>query len=288
MTIKICNYEILNFDDDRILISEKGIHKINNSKLWDALSEINSLTDKEIENNELSEIIARHGLPHDSTVDYLKKTLKIREALNLAPYEKVIIIHDLSNAKRLECHAHNEIIKDCEIFQTRNFEPETIRNTKNFFVLLAEKYNYQKLSELYFKIATLAPQSAICVAYSISDCYCVSQPYIPEIGNPCHFCGLDRLIDYETRLKSNSSWASLLHFCKGKGINIPVKKKTFLQDSMAFGLIFQRVNLYTSPGSARRHQDSVLASATMNLTTGLISEEIISHWFLCKCLGTHQ
>ena len=146
------------------------------------------------------------------------------------------------------------------------------------------EYNYTKIKDLYFKLAALSPQSAISVAYFTGTNFCISQPYIHEIGNPCHFCTIDRLSSYESTTESKNAWSKLLSFCRLKELAIPSKKLTLLQKNLALGLLIQQIKLYTEDDSNLKYQDSALQSASIDLTNGSISEDSAPHWFLCRCL----
>jgi McbB family protein len=151
-------------------------------------------------------------------------------------------------------------------------------------VILCNRYDYHSLKASYFKIANNAANTAIMVAHYMPEHYYVSQPYVPEIGNACHFCQMDRLLYYEENKKSKNNWSQLLRFSHQKNAGIPDRRHTQLQRSLAVGLLTARINLFTSHTSAKRHQDSALSSASINLSTGKIDEEIVPHWTLCQCL----
>lgn len=115
--------------------------------------------------------------------------------------------------------------------------------------------------------------------------FCIGQPYIAEIGNPCHFCTVDRLVNNESVTHSKNNWASVLAFCKGKHVSVPFKALSLYQELIVIGAIVRNVKFFTDVGMVRKYQDNILCATYLQLSDGRIFEEPNSHWYMCDCLG---
>ncbi|MBX8486540.1 McbB family protein [Pseudomonas cichorii] len=284
MLLKIFNYEMLNFENQKLIISEKGISKINSDPLWSVLRELQESQERTITEATLDELINKNNLPHPDTRNFLNTALNIQNHLKNPYIEEVLIIHNLSSATSLEKILSEEVTRKCTIIPISKLNTERLKNKRAFVHFFCEPYDYHALHDKFFEIAEKSPQAALCVSYFTADSFCVSQPFIPETGSPCHFCAIDRISSYEDYTSSNNSWTKLLRFCKKNNIPAPSKEPSLLQRSLAYGLLAQRINFYTTQHMGRRHQDSVFSSVNINLHNGKITEETVPHWFLCKCL----
>lgn len=284
MHLKIHNYEMLNFESQKLIISEKGISKINSDPLWSVLRELQESQDGTITDAALNELIIKNELPNPTTRNFLNTAIKIQNHLKNPYFEEVLIIHNLKNATPLSKILSEEVTRKCKIIPISKLNIERLKNKRIFLHFFCEQYDYHTLHNNFFEISEKLPQAALCVSYFTADSFCVSQPFIPETGSPCHFCAIDRISSYEDYTSSNNSWTKLLRFCKKNSIVTPAKELSLLQRSLAYGLLVQRINFYTTQHMSRRYQDSVFSSATINLHTGEITEEIVPHWFLCTCL----
>lgn len=286
MIIRIHNYELLNFENTRIILSERGISNIKSSKLWTALQEIKELSDIAITEDQLDKIIQNQHLPKEETKTFLEGILKINNRVQPDYFEQALIIVDKSTNSAYTLLSSELAISHKLIFIT-DFDEHRIKDKKYFIHFHCEEYNYELLQEKYFKAAIAAPQSALSVSYFTKKTFVVSQAYIPEIGSPCHFCGIDRIINYEQNSSSNNNWSKLLNFCKTRKVPIPKVKTTLLQESLAIGLLAQKINFYTKSNDQRRHQDSVFSSSIMKLHNGSVTEEQIPHWPIRQCLRSN-
>lgn len=287
MTIRICNYEIMSFTDSTILISEKGMSSIKSPPLAEALEELKPLIGKDIPESTLKKILKGKKIDAAEGLTFLDGTLNIIKRPKALPYEKIIIIHDHLETAFLKI-IRSEVARETDIINAHDFSERTITQKRNFIVLMCENYDYPVLKALYYKIANSAPQSGIVVAHHMPDAYYFSQPFFAEIGNPCHFCHADRLLSYEEKKNSKCNWAQLLKFSKQRGVKIPRTNNnlSLLHESMIAGFLTSRIKLFTCNTGAKRHQDAALSSASINLITGKIEEEIVPHWTLCQCLRT--
>lgn len=283
MNIKICNYEILNFDNFNLVMSEKGLSTITSSPILEALTELEQYREVEIPATKLHEVLAARRINTPDVLTFLKKCLTIIERPKQKPYEKIVIIHDTDYEQQSLNLLKSELVGNATFCSLSRLEISDFKDKTNLIIFLTHDYNYAALKSMYFKIANTAPKSGILIAHYTPDHYCVSQPYFQEIGNPCHFCHIDRLLNYEEKQHSQNNWSQLLKFSSEHGCRIPNKKKSQLQKALAMGMLASRIKLYSGLSPSRRHQDTVLASASINLINGRINEEVIPHWVLCKC-----
>lgn len=161
---------------------------------------------------------------------------------------------------------------------------ESLQDLRCFIVLLCHSYNYNKVKELYFDVARASPKSAISVCWRMGNIFCVGQPYVAEIGNPCHFCIVDRLLNNESVVPAKNNWAGVLAFCKERHLDAPAKPLSLYQEMIVIGAIIKGVKFFTEYGEGNRYQDNILHGTYLKLNDGQIFEESNSHWYMCDCL----
>jgi McbB family protein len=177
-----------------------------------------------------------------------------------------------------------ELTCEYEIVEDLDSLVELSKGNSYFVEIICMQYDYAKLKELYFNLADSAPCSAISVAYLSGNIFRIGQPYIASIGNPCHFCLIDRQLNYEKCNKTQNSWSALLNYCIERNIALPSQNLNLLQRSLAIGAIAQKIKLHAEHGRETRHQDNALSSMTIDLNNGSITEELCPHWHSCNCL----
>ena len=283
MNIKICDYEVINFDNCTLVMSEKGLSTITSPIILQVLEEIRPYVNQNITAKKLENILESKPLDTGEAIAFLHRCLNIVECPVSAPYEKIIFICDSEIESSIIDVTRSETKLATTTVAANKLDLEMIKGSRCFVVILQSHYNYHSLKTLYFNIAKAAPKSAVIVGYYTPDHYCVTQPYSFETGNPCHFCQADRLINYETKNSSKNNWAHLLKFSSEHDYRIPSRTHTTLQKALAVNLLINRIKLFTTNSNAKRHQDLVLALTYINLLTGKIDEEIVSHWVLCQC-----
>lgn len=287
MNLKISDYEMLNFADARLVLSEKGVTTINSSQMWTVLKEIKeAMADGELYKDELEldRLILGQDLPTVETKNFLNKIINLGKIERNPYYDDVWVVHDTTSDHAINMLS-SEIATSHKLFKLDELDVNALTGKKVFIQLHFEKYNYETLHRLYFKIAAISTGSAISVSYFRGKYFSVSPPYIPEVGSPCHFCEIDRVANLESEIRTRHTWSGALRFCRKNGAAVPSPQLSLLRQCFCIGLLANRINVYTSRNFGRRHQDSAFCLATVNLNTGFISEEKIPHWPLCACLG---
>ncbi|WP_419737583.1 McbB family protein [Pseudomonas sp. COR18] len=197
-------------------------------------------------------------------------------------FKKITILHDWGD--EFEKIAHQELSTPTEIYELTATPPKLDKNKNHFIFILCKTYNYPILKALYFELSHKNPSSAISIGFITGDTFTISPPYIFEIGNPCHFCKIDRPEKNNINDQRDNSWKKLLDLCKSQRKPIPVNEPTLLQKSLIFGSTFEHIKLYTRQATSQRHQDSLFQTMHTNLSNGLITEEPIPHWYMCDCM----
>lgn len=283
MRLSMSNYDILNLTHDALVVSDRGISKISSPPLLNALSRLKNYST--ITRSELDEILTENGLNPETAYTFLESAISIRPAY--APhFEKVFIIHDWKGAIDLEKLLREEIKTPLE-FHKLPFTPsaETIEPNKKYYILIIpDYYNYHQLHNLHFSLASQLPESAISVCHHSCNSYHISQPYIPAIGNPCHFCNIGRMIHYENQHTSTQSWSKLLTFCGERRIPIPNKRLSLLQEALVLGALIKKIGIISHPGDNLCYQDNILQTTLIDFNNNHIDEYTPPHWHLCDCL----
>ncbi|EJM12780.1 hypothetical protein PMI22_05226 [Pseudomonas sp. GM21] len=282
MNLKIHNYNILNFESQNILISEKGVARVNSPTL---LKVIAKLKDKKtITEDELYKLFHEHNLDKGDAYLSLKTLLGLDAEKEPAYFKKTFVIHDWENHDELKLLISSELPEAVVVSQISESNLNLELNAKNFFLLLCKDYDYKKIKEHYFKLSTDHPESAISVAYTAGNHFIISQPYLPKIGSPCHFCTIDRLIENETYHPSSNSWSRLLDFCRSKKTFTPAPPLSMYQKALVVGALIQKIKLITGKSNTYRYQDNILQETTLSLNNGKIEECCTAHWCMCDCL----
>ena len=282
MNISIPNYEILNFETESLVISDMGVSKVHSQPLLKALRQLK--LSSWMTKDEVDEVLSENGLEADSAFECLKGMIPFR-AVEEIYFEKTVIGHSLRKRRYFEKIFRQELSGILEFKEFSGDVVESIRGGRCFVVLVCQFYDYNSIKKLHFELAKASPQSAISVCWPMGGFFCIGQPYIAEIGNPCHFCTVDRLANDQSVKHSKSNWASVLAFCKDKHVSIPFKALSLYQEMIVIGAIIRKVKFFTEIGVARKYQDDILYVTYLQLSDGRIFEESNSHWYMCDCLG---
>ena len=280
--LNIQSYEILNFHSDNLVVSRKGVSKISSPSLLAALTKLKSY--KNISKAEFLEILSEHGLNPEAAYGFLEKALSIKEDPGEIYFEKTIVAHDWDKTTDLEALLRSEIDTPLEISDISGSLKDIVLSKKCYIVIACMNYDYDFIKKIYFDLVSAAPDSAISVCYRSGNSFCISQPYLPKVGNPCHFCSIDRLINYEEYHSGRNTWSRLLHFCKNKHIAVPADSLNILQRSLVVGAIVKKIKLLTNPGSEYRYQDNILQDSYVDFNGNFVRDVSASHWYMCDCL----
>ncbi|WP_123343125.1 McbB family protein [Pseudomonas brassicacearum] len=285
MKLSLSNYELLNFERSNAIVSEKGIARVDSPAMLKLLKELKSV--ECITKSDLNELFANHNLEPTNAYNFLSSAIRINTAKDLNYFKSTLIAHNWGKTSNLEKILSSEIehLSTCSL---EDLDLYTSYKEERYIIMLCSKYNYTEIKKLYFSSAKKWPKSAISVCYGSADLFHISQPYIPEIGNPCHFCTIDKLISNEIHSPSVNTWSKLLNFCKGKNINLPITKPTLLQESLILGAIARVSRLVSGTMPSQKYQDNIFQTTTINLSNGHISQASATHWHLCDCLGAKK
>ncbi len=281
MNIIIPNYENINFDTKGLFVSDVGISRVYSRPLLEVLKILSS--SKVIAKEELDEILAEYGIDQNEAFEFLGRIIPLK-AVEEIYFEKTVIAHDWKGQADVEGLFRDGLSGPLEFKSFSSEIVESVRHLKCFVVLLCHSYNYGDVKKLYFDLLRASPQSAISVCWRMGNVFCVGQPCVAEIGNPCHFCIVDRLINDELVVPARNNWASVLAFCKSERLDVPVKALSLYQEMIVVGAIVREVKFFTEYSEGYRYQDNVLHGSYLRLSDGQIFQEAVSHWYMCDCL----
>lgn len=284
MQLTFSEYDILNLPRESLLVSSNGISKVNSPQLLSALQELKTQHGTLIEKTQFNKIILNHKLAPKETYQFLENAIGLKPRPTDIYFKKALIIHDWKDHQEFETIINQELKCEHQVILEHDALVSHVKNKAYFIKIICTQYNHAKLKKLYFDLADSAPLSAICVGYLSGDLFHISQPYVANIGNPCHFCTIERQINYEKCRSTSNSWSALLSFCNERNIATPSQNLNLLQRNLALGAIVQKIKLHTEHGAGFRHQDNTLTSTTIDLSTGAITEELHPHWHSCNCL----
>lgn len=281
MNIIVPNYEILNIETESLVVSDAGISKIHSQPLLNVLKrlKLSAVMTRE----EVNEVLAEHGLIQNDAFEFLERIIPFK-CIEDIYFEKTIVVSDWKGQVDIENLFKSELSGCLEFNSFSDGVVDSVRNGKCFIVLLCHLYNYENVKNLYFELVRASPKNAISVCWQMGNVFCIGQPYIPEIGNPCHFCAVDRLINNNSIMPAKNSWSSILEFCKNRRIDVPAKALSLYQEMIVVGAVVRKVKFFTEHLGGYKYQDNVLHSSYLQLLDGEILEESNSHWYMCDCL----
>lgn len=281
MNINISNYEILNFRTSTFTVSNKGISRITSEDMVSALQELQKRREQSLSKDDINEVLRRHGLAAEEAYEFLGSALSL-SPVKTCYFKDIQIIHDWPG--EIIPLFKEELRDNLTIQDIKHFNTDQLSDAPCFIAILLDNYNYSSLKALYFSIAAASPGSAIVVCHRENSTFSISPPFIPEVGNPCYFCRIDRLISYERCESSRDGWDKLLTFCKDDGCALPAQSLTTLQRHWAVGNIIRIIDSYTNKETEGFFQDSVLTGAMVQLENGSFAPSTTAHWGMCECL----
>ncbi|WP_158526754.1 McbB family protein [Metapseudomonas furukawaii] len=282
MTINSTDFDLAITKKAALITTQKGIFRITSPEIIKALEWIkNQTAETNIEEIDLSE---KYNLTKNDWEDFLIATFP--HSIRKPSYFSGATFITEEKSSLFYC---KEIITSetrCKItYLTAAQDTSQQKCEKRYFVISALNYNYSDLKKKFFSLASSNPDSAISVIYSNGESIYISAPFIPSIGNPCHFCLIDKIIAFEKN-SPRGGWSKLLnHFIK-QHEPIPLRRFTAYQRALTSGAIAKKINLHTQGSLTFRTQDCNLPNLAINLHSGESSEETIPHWTMCDCLRT--
>ncbi|MDP9690422.1 UNVERIFIED_ORG: McbB family protein [Pseudomonas mohnii] len=285
MQMTFSDFDIINLPpNESLIISMTGTSKTESKSLLNVLRELKKQNAPNISKSQFNKIVATHELPLKDTYLFLSQAIGLKNQPPEIYFKQVLIAHDWCNRDELEAIINQEIKHKHEIVSEMDSLIDRTKGDAFLIIIICTQYNYLKIKKLYFRLAESSPSSAISVAYFSGNNFRISQPYIPIIGNPCHFCLIERQLNYEKINESRNTWSALMNFCVDRNVPIPSQQLTLLQKNLAIGTLIKKIKLHTEHNQGFRYQDNSLSSMTVDLNSGLISEELCPHWHSCTCL----
>ncbi|NMZ23068.1 McbB family protein [Pseudomonas proteolytica] len=283
MNITIPSYEILNLESEDLIVSELGISRIHSKPLLSALRKLSSRL--VMAEDEINEVFSEHGLMPSCAFDFLEAAVGLRRDVGEIYFKKTIFVSDWNGRVELEKLLRSELSTCIELLGFSDDLLSLVAGKQYFIVLLCESYDYHAIKKIYFELAISAPESAISVCHRMGDVFCIGQPYMRSIGNPCHFCSVDKVINSERISPARNSWAKIMEICRVNHIEVPSKALTLYQEIVTLGAIIRKVRFYTELGNSKLYQDNILQASYLNLINGVVTEDVCVHWYMCDCLS---
>ncbi|MHC6224737.1 McbB family protein [Pseudomonas sp. X10] len=285
-SLKICNYEILNFETEPLVYSAKGITKITNPNLASALHKIIKLKETGVAPSLIEEILKEEGVHAQSALQFLKDIAILSNDIPAPYFSKAVIYCDWQISPNTEYLANRQNPIQIEIRDLdKNYKPQEPSPT--LFILASLKLDYKETRKKYHALIKNNPTSAISMGFISGGHFHLTEPYIPTIKNPCAFCTIDRIIHYESQRSSHHPWSRVLAFCHNHNLPSPKTEIDEFQNALILGAILKIAKKFTTHQTSKTTQDRVLQSITIELDSGRLVEEPSIHWPLCECLEAH-
>ncbi|MBV4491081.1 McbB family protein [Pseudomonas oryzicola] len=282
--MRIYNYEILNFDQQPTIYSNTGFSKITDPRMVSVLQRLEEKQEETINKAELEQIIKNEQLDPTATVAFLKSLTIIGEPAVSPYFKKTSVFTDWEVSTELKCSLTKRLGGKIQFHTT--LPVETIPTDQpTLFIFVYLKLKPKELRTIYTNLAQRNPHCGFSVGFISGRHFHLTAAYIPDVGNPCAFCTLDRIAHYETLRSSQHYWSKIWTFCLTRKIDLPTTKIDEFQNALILGTITSFSHQLTYHQRARRTQDQVLLSRTLDLTSGETTEDCNVHWPFCECLG---
>jgi len=283
MNIKICNYEILNFDAAAAVYTSRGIVRVHNSDVVDLLKRYEDKVDTELSMDTLCSCIEEQGLDSAEVVDFLRGIAVLADAQPKPVMQSVVIASPWPMPEGLGSMLSAELALEIDFM---NLDKLSVHESSvpTFYVVLAKSLNIRYLKSLYYGISSRNPDCAISLGYADHTHFHLAAPYLPSIGNPCAFCALERVLHYETTKPSENAWAKLLAFCYRTDISPPTTRLDIMSKLRILSLVVRSIKPFVKAPDVRVTQDRALCSIEMDLFSGVTQTRPDVHWPMCECL----
>jgi McbB family protein len=280
--MRLSDFQIVEHEQKAIVVSDKGISRIVDTtlirlmKAWSENGGQNRL--------DIQEQLVTHSLDASQTLKFLEDIIgfeskrQIRHFLASRVFFNSnsgfarIIARGLPTQQYTSCHS-----------KSKKISPSS---APHLDILLMEDPASDKERIFYQTHLKENPKNAVIATYLIEDSMVMTAPHCPDIGNPCLYCTIDRVLHYTKLRTTKSSWAKLTAFFSENSISMPFPKLTQANEQLISALISLQIDLYMQ-GRAVCHQDNVYSNILFNLASGEMVKTQPTHWYLCNCRSNH-
>lgn len=282
-SIRIYNYEILNFDTDPVVFSNAGFTKINDQNILRALQRIENAQSKILERDTLEKILEDEKLQITSAIDFLKSIHVIGETLDAPHFKNTHIYSDLEIPQDLKSYLEKKSNGKLKILDIPSVKVSKFP-TPTLCIFACLRLTPKSIKKTYTELLNQNPECGASIGFISGNYFHLTEIHIPSLGNPCAFCTLDRISHYETARSSFHHWSKIWTFCRSRNIDLPKTPIDEFQTILILGSIISFTKKLTQPPKNKVTQDRALLSRTLNLEDGTLTEESNVHWPFCECL----
>ncbi|MFR0673302.1 McbB family protein [Enterobacterales bacterium AW_CKDN230030176-1A_HGKHYDSX7] len=282
--IKLCNYEILYFDSTPAVFSSTGITKLKSAPLLAVLEQYLPLKNTQVSLEEFTYALESQHLNTEQSLSFLMH-IGVTTKATPEPYlQHGVIASDWSLPPSLKTVFTEETAKKLEFFSLDEIRYHQA-SKPTYYVILCNQAPLEELKKTYFALCTQNAKNAVSLGFLAPSRFHLTEPYFPEIGNPCAFCTLERMAHYQSFRPSNNPWTKLISFCNKKGIATPTPPIDLLSKTLILSTVVRSMKAFLDSHCTRTTQDICLQATTLELKTGFIKRSASIHWPLCDCLG---
>ncbi|MFJ4348865.1 McbB family protein [Pseudomonas sp. NPDC089401] len=281
--LRVHNYEILNFESDPVLFTSVGFTRLVDPKITRALARIEGMNAQYLSEKELETVLLTEDLQPTSATHFLKSLSVIGEAACLPHFKSATIFTDLPLPNSLKKHMEEQRYGRLKILPLPVEAPFAASPALYIFACMTLRPHTIKF--LYHDTLKKNPSCAVSIGFVSGNSFHLTEAYLPEIGNPCAFCTLDRISYYENLRGSHHNWSNIWAFCNSNNMDMPTAPLNEYQATLIMGSIAEYADKLTRAPKFRVTQDRNLTSRTLNLQNGALTEDSSIHWPLCECIG---
>lgn len=278
--MRLSPFQTLHHKDHRLVISRTGVSAIHEPALWELLQDWAKAHD--VEKTEIRAHLKSRKLDDEAALQFLEDIIGFQE--NKPLYFKSARIFNCQGklfdpviAQGFPTYTKTQIYS--------NYTSAHISQACLDILLISDPLCDEARS-IYNSHTALHPKNGVIVGYVMDHGFLLSAPYIPEIGNPCAYCEIDKIIHYSTIRKSHHKWGKLNAFLRNENIPPPERILTQLETRQIADIVSVRINIYTN-SEPSHYQDNVYLDTFTNLKNGITTEHHPTHWYLCECRSNY-
>ncbi|MFJ4445662.1 McbB family protein [Pseudomonas sp. NPDC089422] len=286
-TLRVYNYEILNFEQEPVIFTSTGFTKLVDPKMTSTLVRLGSMNTQHLSEGDLESLLRSEDLQPEPATEFLKSLSVLGDEVSLPYLKRVVIFTDMVISESLKKFLEEQRRQRLQILPLPNDLP-AIASSPTLFVFACMKLRPNSIKKMYTTVLQQNPGSAASIGFVSGNYFHLTEAHLPEIGNPCAFCTFDRISHYERLRSSHHYWSRIWAFCSAQNLDLPLTPINEYQRTLIFGAIVEFADKLTQAPKLRSTQDRILLSRTVNLQNGFLTEDSSIHWPLCECIGAEQ
>jgi McbB family protein len=274
------NFRMFILENTAICYSNGGAFQINEQTLSHILQKIEKSEQRTFSIEDLEKFLNEFSISLERFVKFATDEVKILIiSKSNQGFDTIRIFSDSTESEYLQ----SELSKNGNRKVVLNND-KSISNEFPLIVVYQVNYDPDLIRSVYEKYKQ--NNSGFITSYVLLDRFIIDGIFIPSVGSPCHFCGIESWENIAIQ-RSNSpkaSWLSFLQHSKKYKHIYPSKKLTKLEEFNCLYHLRNKVLSYCGIENYGNGVQEVFLTNEIHITTGRVETDIIPHGMDCDCL----